>query len=57
LPFLKVGQFVSEKISKINIFVFILDFIIEAPFQVFLEVIEDWFAFLKQKKEEIYSQD
>jgi len=57
LPFLKVGQFVSEKISKINIFVFIFDFIIEAPFQVFLEVIEDWFAFLKQKKEEIYSQD
>jgi len=57
LPFLKVGQFVSEKISKINVFVFIFDFIIEAPFKVFLEVIEDWFAFLKQKKEEIYNNE
>ena len=57
LPFLKVGQFVSEKIAKINIFVFIFDFIIEAPFKVFLEVIEDWFAFLKKKKDEIYNNE
>ncbi len=57
LPFLKAGHWISEKFSKINIFVFILDFIIEAPFKIFLEVIEDWIAFLREKKEEIYNKE
>lgn len=57
LPFLKAGHWMSEKFAKINIFVFILDFIIEAPFKIFLEVIEDWIAFLREKKEEIYSKE
>jgi len=57
LPFLRVGHWLSEKFSKINVFVFILDFIIEAPFKIFLEVIEDWIAFLKEKREEIYNKD
>lgn len=57
LPFLKAGQWVSENFSKINVFVFILDFIIEAPFKIFLEVIEDWIAFLREKKEEMYSKE
>jgi hypothetical protein len=56
LPFLNAGHWMSVKFAKINIFVFILDFIIEAPFKVFLEVIEDWVNFLKEKKEEIYNQ-
>lgn len=57
LPFMKVGQFVSEKFSKINIFAFIMDFIIEAPLKIFLEVIEDWFGFLREKREEIYIKE
>jgi len=57
LPFLNVGHWVSVKFSKINLFVFILDFIIEAPFKIFLEVIEDWISFLREKKEEMYSQE
>ena len=56
LPFLNVGHWISIKFAKINVFVFILDFIIEAPFKIFLEVIEDWINFLREKKEEIYSQ-
>lgn len=54
MPVIKVGQWISVKFSKINIFIFILDFIIAAPFNVIIEVIDDWFAFLKEKKEEIY---
>ncbi|MBU1037334.1 hypothetical protein KKF32_04935 [Patescibacteria group bacterium] len=54
LPFLRMGHWISVKFSKINIFVFIFDFIIEAPFKIFLEVVEDWFAFLREKKEELY---
>lgn len=54
-PYLKAGQWISMNVSKINVFVFVLDFIIEAPFKIFLEVAEDWIAFLKEKKEEVYS--
>ena len=54
LPILRVGQWLSAKVPKINIFIFILDFIIEAPFKIFIEVIEDWITYQKEKKEEIY---
>ena len=53
LPFLRTGQWLSSKIPKINLFVFLLDFIIEAPFKIFVEVVEEWFSFLKEKREEI----
>ena len=56
LPFLRMGYWFSIKFAKINLFVFIFDFIIEAPFKIFLEVIEDWVAYLREKKEEIYDQ-
>lgn len=55
LPVIKVGQWLSSKIASINILSFILDFIIEAPLKVFLEVIEEWIHFIKEKKEEIVS--
>jgi hypothetical protein len=53
LPFLQVGQWLSTKFAQINIFMFILDFIIEAPFKAFIEIAENWIEFIKQKKEEI----
>ena len=54
LPIIKVGKFLTEKFSKINVLLYIFDFIIEAPFQAFIRLIEDWFSFLKEKKDEIY---
>lgn len=54
LPVLRVGRWFSTKAPKINIFIFILDFIIEAPFKIFIEVIDEWLSFQKEKKEEIY---
>ncbi|HLD81719.1 MAG TPA: hypothetical protein VJA22_00750 [Patescibacteria group bacterium] len=53
LPVLKVGQWISMKFSKINVFAIFLDFIIEAPFKTVIEMIEEWFSFMKEKKEEI----
>jgi len=53
LPILRVGQWFSKKIPKINLFIFILDFVIEAPFKIFVEVVDEWFSFLKEKREEI----
>lgn len=53
LPILRVGQWLSKKVPKINLIIFILDFIIEAPFKIFVEAVEEWFSFLKEKREEI----
>ena len=54
LPIVKVGRWLTEKFSSINIFIFLLDFIIEAPFKLVLEVFEEFVIFLKEKKEEMY---
>lgn len=53
LPILRAGQWLSETVSRINIFIFFFDFIIETPFKLFLNILEDVFAFMKEKKEEL----
>jgi hypothetical protein len=53
MPIVAVGRWLSGKASKINIFIFIMDFIIESPFKVFVEIAEDWTKYVKEKKEEI----
>ncbi|MGB9707484.1 MAG: hypothetical protein ACPL1D_01895 [Microgenomates group bacterium] len=53
MPVLSVGKFFSQEISKLNFLIFIFDFIIEAPFKLIIEVIEEWINFVKKRKEEI----
>ncbi len=53
LPFVRMGRFLSLNFSKINIFVFILDFLIEAPLKIILQGVEEWLAFFKEKKEDL----
>ena len=53
LPIIRVGRWISLRAPKINVFIFFLDFIIEAPFKLAIEVIEGWLAFMREKKEEI----
>lgn len=52
-PFMRIGRWLSEGISKINIFIFIFDFILEAPVKTIVGVLEDWFSFIREKKDEI----
>ena len=52
-PFMRIGRWLSEGISKINIFIFIFDFILEAPVKVIVGILEDWFSFIREKKDEI----
>lgn len=54
LPFIKFGRWLSLRFSRVNVFVFVLDFIIEAPFKTFIEILEQWISFLRKKREEIY---
>lgn len=53
VPILKAGSRLSSELSKINVFNFVLNFIIEAPLKSFFEIGEEWLDFLREKKEEI----
>ena len=53
MPLLALGKFFSSEISKLNFFIFIFDFIIEAPFKLIFEVVEEWISFVRKRKEEI----
>ena len=53
MPVLSWGKFFSTEISRLNFFIFIFDFLIEAPFKLVFEVVEEWISFVRQRKEEI----
>lgn len=53
VPVVQVGRWLSKKIPRFNILTFILDFVIEAPFKTLVKVLEEWFAFIREKREEI----
>ncbi|MBU1164297.1 hypothetical protein KKA15_01905 [Patescibacteria group bacterium] len=53
VPILRAGRWISLQSSKVNIFIFFLDFIIEAPFKMFLVAFEHLIAFVREKKEDI----
>ena len=53
IPILRAGRWLSQTISRLNIFIFFFDFIVEAPFKIFLNVLEEWSAFMKEKKDQI----
>ena len=53
MPVLSLGKFFSSELAKLNFFIVIFDFIIEAPFKFLFEIIEEWISFVKKRKEEI----
>jgi len=53
IPILRVGRWISLNSSKINIFIFIFDFIIEAPFKMFVRIFEDLIVYIKEKRDEM----
>lgn len=53
MPILSLGKFFSAEIGKLNFFILIFDFIIEAPFKLVFEIVEEWIKFVRQRKEEI----
>ncbi len=53
LPFVRLGKWMSVNFSRVNIFLFIFDVFIEAPFKVFVRFVQDWAGFIRRKKEEI----
>jgi hypothetical protein len=53
LPILQAGDILSKEIAKINFFIFLFDFVLEAPLKVIFGVVEEWIRFIRMKKEEI----
>ena len=53
IPVVSAGKWLSEKFSHLNVFVFVLDFIIEAPFKIFVEIAEEWTKYVRERKDDI----
>lgn len=55
LPLVRIGRWLNRRFSSVNVFVFFLDFIIETPFKLLLQVMDAFMAFLREKREETYN--
>ncbi len=53
VPVVAMGKWLTETFSQINVFVFVLDVIIESPFKIFVEIFEQWSSYVKERKQEI----
>ncbi len=54
VPFVEIGNWVSTKYQKYNIISALFNILVDMPFMVFVEFIEQWRYFLKEKKEKIH---
>jgi len=54
LPLVRVGRFISSQWERYNILIVFFNILIELPFKLFTEFLEQWRYFLKEKKEEIH---
>ncbi|MFW5703366.1 MAG: hypothetical protein ACOCXQ_00855 [Patescibacteria group bacterium] len=53
LPILSLGKIFSSGVTKLNFFTILFDFIIEAPFKMIIEVVEEWLRFIRARKDDI----
>lgn len=51
MPIILIGRWLSNNVSKINIFIFIFDFIIEAPFKILVEIADDWTKYVRERRD------
>ena len=54
LPIIHTGGWLSRQVARYNILVVLLNFLIEVPFQLFVEFLEQWRSFLREKREEVH---
>lgn len=53
MPFILLGQWLSEKYQKVNIIALILDTVIELPLKTILRLIRQWTSFIGEKRDDI----
>ena len=54
LPVIRLGRWISFRSQRINVFIMFFDFIIEAPFKILVEILENMLGYFREKKEEVY---
>lgn len=54
MPIVRTGRWLSTRFASMNIFVFLLDFILETPFKFVLGTFDSFITFLKEKGEDPY---
>ena len=54
LPIIQVGRWLSNQWARYNAVAVLFNSLLDMPFQVFIEFLEQWRLFLKEKKEKIY---
>jgi hypothetical protein len=52
-PIVEVGRALSWGFRSFNVVVLLFDFLLEAPFHSFIGIIEEWFAFLRERRESL----
>jgi hypothetical protein len=50
MPVTRTGQWISERLSSVNIFVFVLDFILETPFKIMLGSFDSFVSFVRESR-------
>ena len=53
MPVIRVGRQLTQNIARINIFLMLFDFFIEAPFKSLFAFFDQWFYYLHAKTEEL----
>lgn len=52
-PFIRIGQWLSDKYSRINLFNYALDVFLELPLKSVLRVFEQWVGFIRSKRDDL----
>ncbi|MGE5425954.1 MAG: hypothetical protein ACM3PZ_02685 [Bacillota bacterium] len=51
MPIIMAGKWLSSNVSKVNVFIFLFDFVIEAPFKIVIDIAEEWTKYIKERKD------
>lgn len=51
MPIASVGRHITEGVSQVNVFLVLLDLLIEAPFKGLFSFFEQWFVYMHAKRE------
>jgi len=53
LPILEFGRWLAQNIKQLNVVLFLMDRVLEAPFKILIDITEEWFDFIHDRREEI----
>ena len=52
-PIIEIGKWISKGVSSLNVTAFVFDFLIETPFKTLIQVLEEWFNFIRERRQNL----